>query len=295
MDLSFSKLIARFRGGTILMKIIYINATLFVGSNLILLFLMLFGIGGGSWMEWFYLPSNLQELLYRPWTVVTYMFFHKDIWHIVMNMLWFYWFGTIFLTHFNERTLGGLYFLGGLFGAIIFLLAYNLFPYFAPFSNSSILLGASASVLAVVVATAMRLPNMEVRMILLGSVKLKWIALAIVAIDLFSITSNNAGGHWAHLGGAFAGYIFSIQWRSGRDITSQFSRLIDRVVNLFDCKPKMKVKYNQARRPESDMDYRERKQREGAEIDQILDKIKKSGYATLSAEEKRKLFEAGNR
>ncbi|MGL4412269.1 MAG: rhomboid family intramembrane serine protease [Bacteroidales bacterium] len=291
-----SNLLQRFRSGSILLKFIYINSALFVLTNIVIIILSLFNISIGEWLNWLYLPANVGDLIYKPWTLITYMFLHKDIMHLLFNMIWLYWFGSIFTTYFSERTLGGLYILGGIFGAILFILAYNVFPLFAPFANSSILLGASASVLAIVVATAMRVPDMRVQLMFLGSIQLKWIAIAILLIDLLSITSNNAGGHWAHLGGALAGYIFSIYWKKGKDITSGINRLVDIVVNLFvPRKPKLKVKVNRSERPESDMEYRQRIAKNSEEIDKILDKVKESGYASLTPEEKKRLFDASGR
>ncbi|MGL5893955.1 MAG: rhomboid family intramembrane serine protease [Bacteroidales bacterium] len=291
-----SNLLQRFRSGSILLKFIYINSALFVLTNIVIIILSLFNISIGEWLNWLYLPANVGDLIYKPWTLITYMFLHKDIMHLLFNMIWLYWFGSIFTTYFSERTLGGLYILGGIFGAILFILAYNVFPLFAPIANSSILLGASASVLAVVVATAMRVPDMRVQLIFVGSIKLKWIAIAILLIDLLSITSNNAGGHWAHLGGALAGYIFSIYWKKGKDITSGINRLVDMFVNLFvPRKPKLKVKVNRSARPESDMEYRQRIAKNSEEIDKILDKVKESGYASLTPEEKKRLFDASGR
>ncbi|MGL4993253.1 MAG: rhomboid family intramembrane serine protease [Bacteroidales bacterium] len=291
-----SNLLQRFRSSSILLKFIYINSALFVLTNIVIIILSLFNISIGEWLNWLYLPANVGGLIYKPWTLITYMFLHKDIMHLLFNMIWLYWFGSIFTTYFSERTLGGLYILGGIFGAILFILAYNVFPLFAPIANSSILLGASASVLAVVVATAMRVPDMRVQLIFVGSIKLKWIAIAILLLDLLSVTSNNAGGHWAHLGGALAGYIFSIYWKKGKDITSGINRLVDMFVNLFvPRKPKLKVKVNRSARPESDMEYRQRIAKNSEEIDKILDKVKESGYASLTPEEKKRLFDASGR
>ncbi|MGL5016240.1 MAG: rhomboid family intramembrane serine protease [Bacteroidales bacterium] len=291
-----SSLLERFRSGSILLKFIYINSALFIVINLITIIFTLFNVSIVEWLKLLYLPANVVDLIYRPWTLISYMFLHKDIMHLLFNMIWLYWFGSIFTTYFSERTLGGLYILGGLLGAILFIVAYNVFPLFAPFASGSTLLGASASVLAIVAATAIRVPNMRVHLIFIGSIKLKWIAIGILLIDLFSVTSTNAGGHWAHLGGALAGYIFSLYWKSGRDITSGLNRFVDKFVNLFSArKPKMNVKYNNSTRQESDIQYRQRIANRSAEIDKILDKVKDSGYSSLTAEEKKKLFDASGR
>lgn len=293
MEHFISNLKTQFKQGGILIQLIYINVLIFLIASILKVIGTLLGFGSeiNHILEYFYLPSNLQTFIFRPWTLITYMFFHQDILHILFNMLWLYWFGTIFKAHFNPRTLGGLYFLGGIFGGIIFLISYNVFPYFDAARYNSTLIGASASVLAIVVATAFRLPNLNLQFFLLGTIKLKWVALVIVLLDLISITSDNAGGHIAHLGGALAGYIFSLNWRSGKDITSYINKIIDQIVNLFKPKNRLKVKVNRRSPLETDQEYRNRKKNAQDEINAILDKVKKSGYQSLSDPEKRRLFE----
>ncbi|MGL5787261.1 MAG: rhomboid family intramembrane serine protease [Bacteroidales bacterium] len=295
MDHLFSKLKQQFRGGGILIQLIYINVGVFIVCSLLTVILRLFNFDADVILQYLYLPSNVWLLIQRPWTIITYMFCHSGILHLLFNMLWLYWFGTIFRMQFNARTLGGLYFLGGIFGALIFILAYNIFPFFAEHSYNSSLVGASASVLAIVVATAMRLPNLEINFMFIGSVKLKYVAMVIVLLDLVSITSSNAGGHIAHLGGALAGYLFSLNWKSGKDITTFINKLIDKLVNLFKGKPKMRVHVNKTRKAETDIEYRTRKAQEEKSINAILEKIKQSGYDSLSKDEKKSLFEASKK
>lgn len=295
MNHLFSNLKQQFKFGGILKQLIFINVGVFLVTALLTVVLRLFHIDANYYLQYFYLPSNIDLLIQRPWTIITYMFCHSGILHILFNMIWLFWFGTIFKMSFSQKTLGGLYFLGGIFGALIFVLSYNFFPYFEEHSMNSSLVGASASVLAIVVATAMRLPNVELNFMFIGSVKLKYVAIVIVLLDLIGITSDNAGGHLAHLGGAFAGYLFSINWRSGKDITSFINRFIDKIVNLFKSKPKMRVHVNQSRRAENDMDYRKRKAQEEQSINAILEKIKQSGYESLSKEEKKSLFDASKK
>ncbi|MGL4332421.1 MAG: rhomboid family intramembrane serine protease [Bacteroidales bacterium] len=290
-----SKLKQQFKTGGVLTQLIFINVGVFLFTSLLTVMLRLFNFDADSFLQYLYLPSNVWLLLQRPWTIITYMFCHSGILHLLFNMLWLFWFGSIFKMQFNQRTLGGLYFLGGIFGAFIFVLSYNLFPYFEEHSMNSSLVGASASVLAIVVATAMRLPNVELNFMFIGSVKLKYVAIAIVLLDLVSVTSDNAGGHLAHLGGALAGYLFSINWKSGKDITSIVNRFIDKIVNLFKSKPKMRVHVNQSRRAETDIEYRKRKAQEEQSINAILEKIKQSGYESLSKDEKKSLFDASRK
>lgn len=290
-----SKLMQQFKTGGILTQFIFINVGVFLATSILTVLLRLFFYDSDFILQYLYLPSNVWLLLQRPWTILTYMFCHNGILHLLFNMLWLFWFGSIFKMQFNQRTLGGLYFLGGFFGALIFVLSYNFFPYFDVQSQNSSLVGASASVLAIVVATAMRMPELELKFLLIGQIKLKYVAIAIVLLDVISITSTNAGGHLAHLGGALAGYLFSINWKSGKDITSIINRLIDKMVNLFKGRPKMQVHVNQSRRAENDMQYRKRKAQEEQSINAILEKIKQSGYESLSKEEKKSLFDASKK
>jgi membrane associated rhomboid family serine protease len=193
--------------------------------------------------------------------------------------------------YFTDKQLVSLYFLGGISAGITYILAYNLFPYFQDLKQISILMGASGSILAIILATAIQAPNLEMRLLLIGAVKLKYIAAAVVVMSFFGITSHNAGGDIAHLGGALFGYFFVVSLRNGRDITRFFNRVMDFFIDLF--KPRrLKVKHTQSqKRKMSDAEYNMHKASTMTEIDRILDKIKASGYGSLTDEEKRKLFE----
>jgi hypothetical protein len=217
------------------------------------------------------------------------MFVHYDFLHILFNMLWLYWFGTIFLQFFNPRQLGGLYVLGGIAGGILFMTAYNIFPYFRFVAADSALMGASASVMAIVFAISFYRKDYCIMLLFVGRIKLIYLALGTFVLDLLAITSSNAGGHIAHLGGAFLGILFASQIKAGKDLTSPLNRVIDMIVNIGKRKPKMRVTY---RRSETRYEYNARKRAANAEIDAILDKLKQSGYTGLSAEEKKKLFDA---
>jgi hypothetical protein len=211
-------------------------------------------------------------------------------------MFTLFWFGRIFLMYFSEKQLVGLYLIGGLMAALVYVVAYNLFPYYAPTLHQSLLLGASGSIMAIIVATAFRSPDMELQVLFLGSVKLKYIAIFFVITSLFGITSNNGGGELAHLGGALAGYLFVVSLRQGKDLTKGISMILDTISNLFGPR-KLKVKHNPTRRNSrmSDAEFNMNKVRKMAEIDKILDKIKTSGYESLSVDEKKKLFEQGKK
>ena len=272
MESIFTNLKNTFRAGNILAKLIYINVGLFILIRLMGVIFLLFNIPGISFLQYLQMPSSPELLMYRPWTVITYMFTHFDFLHILFNMLWLYWFGGLFLTFFSERQLGGLYLLGGIAGAILFMLAYNIFPYFQTVASSSYLMGASASVMAIVFAVSFYRKDLEINLFLIGRIKLIYLALFTFVIDLLAITS--------------------MRIKEGKDLTAPMNRLLDWVVNLGKRKPKMKVTHKRA---ETDYEYNARKHRESADLDAILDKLKRSGYESLSADEKRQLFDASKK
>jgi len=198
--------------------------------------------------------------------------------------------------YFSQKQLVNLYLIGGFAGALFYVLAYNIFPYFQPILYQSLLLGASGSIMAIIVASALQSPNMEMRMLLIGNIKLKYIAVFAILTSLFGITSNNAGGEIAHLGGALTAYIFIVSLRQGRDITKGLNKVLDAVYDLFKPR-KLKVSSRNSSRnyKMSDAEFNVNKARKMEEIDKILDKIKTSGYDSLSTDEKKKLFEQGRK
>ena len=289
----FTKIRQLFAQGSILTKIICINVGIFILIRLIIVVCTLFQVGDANFVQYFQMPSSWILLFYRPWTVITYMFVHVDLWHILLNMLWLYWFGRIFLQFFNERQCGGLYVSGGIFGAVFFLIAYNLFPYFRNVVGFSFLMGASASVMAIVFAVSFYQKNYEISLLFIGRIKLIYLALFALVIDMLSIVSANAGGHIAHIGGALFGVLFATQLQRGKDLTVYVNRLIDRIVNRGRRHaPRMKVTYQ---KKETDAEYNKRKYTEGVIMDEILDKLKQSGYQSLSSEEKKTLFDASKK
>lgn len=288
----FTNLKQNFKVGDVLTKLIYINVGIFVLIRLVSVFLMLFNINSTSFLQYLQFPSSPELFLYRPWTVFTYMFTHFDVLHILFNMLWLYWFGKLFLTYWGERQLGGLYVWGGIAGSVLFMLSYNIFPYFQHLANDSYLMGASASVMAIVFAVAFYQKDLEVNLLIVGKVKLIYLAIFTFVIDILAITSSNAGGHLAHIGGALLGIYFAVQIQKGKDLTRPMNRLIDWFVNLGKRKPKMKVSY---KRTETDYEYNARKHQEIVDLDSILDKLKRSGYESLSSDEKKRLFDASRK
>ena len=289
----FTKIKQIYDRANIPVKLIYINVGVFILLRLIIVICTLFQVGNANFIRYLQMPSSLSLLIYRPWTIVTYMFLHVDLLHILLNMLWLYWFGRIFLLYFNVRQFGGLYVSGGIFGAIFFLLAYNAFPYFVNVVGPGFLMGASASVMAIVFAVSFYQKNHEINLLLIGRVKLIYLALIVLAIDLLSVVSVNSGGHIAHIGGALFGILFAGQYQKGKDLTVYINRLIDRLVNWKKRQPpRMKVVY---RKQESDAEFNMRKRKETDTLDEILDKLKQSGYQSLSSEEKKTLFDASKK
>jgi membrane associated rhomboid family serine protease len=281
-----------FRFGSSLTQLIYINLGIFLIYSLIRVFLF---IGGShpdiSYASWLAVPAGLHQLLVRPWTLLSYMFFHENFLHILFNLLWLYWFGRLFLQHLSQRQLVGVYLLGGITGALFFIAAYNILPVFRGISSEAMALGASASVLAIVMAVSTLKPNDSIYILFLGEVKLKYLALATIILDIISIPVSNAGGHIAHLGGAVFGFSYIKLLTGGTDLT-KFLSIFSRVKKPKVHRSKnLKVTY---RRPETDYEYNRRKANEQKTIDQILDKITKSGYDSLSKEEKETLFRMKN-
>ncbi|HHT29776.1 MULTISPECIES: rhomboid family intramembrane serine protease [Petrimonas] len=284
----------RYKNGDVLVKFLFINITVFFILKVIAIFFLLFNLNRVDLISFLGVPSGLSQLLNRFWTPFTYMFVHEQLWHLLFNMLWLYWFGRIFLQYFTGRTLGSLYVLGGLGGAMLYVVAFNTVPYFIVMGDS-LMIGASAAVMAVVMGAAFYRPNVRLNLLFIGQVRIVYIAIAVFLIDLFSLGSGvNEGGHVAHIGGAMAGYIFALQYRKGRDITGWVSSLIDGLVNLTKPRKRVKMKVEYRKR-ETDLDYNERRNSQQAEIDAILDKLKKSGYSNLTPEEKKKLFDASKK
>lgn len=286
----FTDLKRRYDQGNLLFRLVFINISVFVFATIWLLGSMLFNLNGNAMLTKFELPSNLQQLIWQPWTILTYMFMHIDFWHLLFNMLWLFWFGQMFLRWFTEKQLIGVYFMGGVLGGLLYVVAYNLFPYFS--GIDTYLLGASASVLAIVVATAVRAPNESVLLMFLGAIKVKYIALFVVVLSFVNVKSSNAGGNISHLGGALFGYLFAFYYLKGKDLTKGFNSILDKMTNWFQPRPKMSVQMGDRQK---DSEYNRKKKEHMQEIDQILDKMKRSGYEGLTVDEKKKLFNAGNK
>ena len=285
----------KYKSGNVITRLMFINTLVFVILKVIVVIFTLFNIRTLDPVTFLGVPSHIPILLRRIWTIFTYMFVHEGFLHLLFNMLWLYWFGQIFLQYFSGRTLGSLYLLGGLAGAVLYVIAFNTIPYYT-MMNRGWMIGASAAVMAIVMGTAFYRPEVQLNLLFVGSIKIVYIAIFAFVIDFLSLGSTaNPGGHVAHIGGALLGYIFAMQYKKGKDITNWMSRMLDAVVGLFKPrtkKAKMKVQYS---RNENDWDYNKRKHDVQEEIDAILDKLKKSGYSSLSADEKKKLFDASKK
>ncbi len=285
-----------FRSGSSVIRLIYINAAVFLVYNAVVIFLTLFK-ASFNLFPIVAVPASLPDLLTHPWTIITYMFMHTNFMHILFNMIALFWFGKIFTMFFTEKQLVGLYVSGGIAAALLYIISFNIFPYFEDTITFSRMIGASGSIMAIMVASAVKTPNMELRLLLLGNVKLKYIAIAFMLISFFGITSMNAGGEIAHLGGALFGYFFVVSLRQGKDLTWFVNKIIDFIFCTFTGKKfnRKKFKTTQPGRKMNDGDYNANKAQNMVLIDKILDKIKKSGYESLSAEEKKRLFDQGKK
>jgi membrane associated rhomboid family serine protease len=281
-----------YRQGSVLHKLIYINVAVFLALHIGVIILVLANTidrtqSINEILKFLAVPSDLATLSRKPWTVVTYMFTHGYLWHIVFNLMVLYWFGRFFIEEFGVKKILGVYVLGGLAGALLFVGFYNIFPFFEDVREQSIATGASASVMAIVIAVATLVPNRQMHLILIGPVKIIYVALVLFITSTVLDFTDDTGGKIAHIGGAAIGFFFANYYRKGHDMTKGFDRFMDYLAGLFKSNKKMKVTY---KRPADDYQYNKQKKQEQEEIDEILDKISKGGYDSLTRTEKEKLF-----
>lgn len=291
-----------FRSKEVLPRLILINVVIWLAISAMRVFSFLFNVPDATLtnyiVDYFALPASPENLLSRPWTLLTYMFLHIDFFHILFNMLWLYWFGKIFLEFLKSRQLLLVYLLGGMSGGLLYVLFYNIFPVFEKSLNLSFALGASASVMAIVTAISFYVPGYSIYMLFLGRIKIFYVALFLFILDFFMIRSENAGGHIAHIGGALFGLSYILASRKGMNFnglfgTSWFKKFVRKI-----RRHKLKAEYTNTSttygRPLTDDDYNLRKAQKQKIIDDILDKISKSGYESLTSEEKEILFKSSN-
>ncbi len=272
----------RYNKGNIVEKLIYINVAVFLLSYLFNTLAFLMADSSSFVFDWFSLPANFDDFLFKPWTLFTYAFLHAGLWHILSNLLVLFYIGNLFLEYFTPKHFLNYYILGALFGGLIFLASYNLFP--ALKQSNSLLVGASAAVTAIFIGITTYIPNYEIKIRFIGFVKLWYLAAIWIGLDIIQIPAGNAGGHLAHLGGALIGFILTSR-------TKKDSPIFDYFLNLFKSKKQnpLKTVYKSAKRSKTTGTKAHQKK-----VDEILDKISKSGYETLSKEEKDFLFKSGN-
>lgn len=269
-----------FQSGNPLFLYIGLNTIIFLVTAVLSVFLFLAksDLMISEWIrDYFGVPAAISALPTRFYTVVTYMFSHDGFLHLLFNMLGLFWFGNIFMNFLKSRQFHFVYLAGGITGALIYIAGLNIFPAFAGGIIGQTVIGSSAAVMAIIVATATLVPNYTIMMMLIGEVKIKWVAIVYFFISFIGLSSANAGGNLAHIGGAILGFAFIKSLQSGRDWSK-----------LFERKPKLRVVKND-KPPVKKPAFKDVSQQE---IDAILDKISSSGYDKLTATEREKLFKA---
>ncbi|MDB5242405.1 MAG: rhomboid family intrarane serine protease [Spirosoma sp.] len=250
------------------------------------------------------IPSGIRSFLYKPWTLITYFFTHDDIFHILYNMLFLYWFGKLIDEYLGNRRLVGLYMMGGIAGGLLFLLMYNTVPYFQGLSDTGKMLGASAAAFSVAVGAATLLPNYTFHLLFFGPVRIKYIVFFFITFSIAkAVGGNNVGGELSHIGGALMGFFYVKLLQNGTDIGRPIYWLMESWSSIFRPMPAVKVSYRQ--RSNASTQASPFASASGSsstlstpdqdEVDMILDKISRSGYESLTREEKQKLFRASQR
>lgn len=280
-----------------LFKLIAINLLVFMALLIVRVLFTISGVGEvyQQILSYLMMPAAVDRLITQPWSILTYMFMHEGFFHIIFNMLFLYWFGMIIHQYLGSRKLANLYILGGLAGALFYVLIYNIAPFFNNVVDTSLMLGASAGVFAIVVGAATLAPNTTFMLLLIGPVKIKYIAIFYVILAFANTVGANAGGELAHLGGALMGFLYVTQLRNGRDLGIPVQRVGIWFENFFSKKNKVHVSYRKKSTGSSFSKSTKEVTSSGDatqdEIDRILDKIADKGYEALSKDEKRKLFE----
>ncbi|MEQ6122836.1 rhomboid family intramembrane serine protease [Pseudotenacibaculum sp. MALMAid0570] len=274
----------RFKKGSILEQLIYINIAVFILTLIIGSFSGLFNSKPDFIVNWFALSSSLDTWITRPWTIITYGFFHDGFLHILFNCLWLYIFGRLFSDYFTPKQLLTFYLLGTVFGGIAYMLSYNFFPVFE--GKLGAMVGASAGVSAIVIGIATYIPNYQLRFRFIGYIKVWHLAGFFILMDLIQLAGSNGGGHFSHLGGALFGFFYVSQ------ASNKKLNIFGSLSNLFKRKQKpLRTVHKSKRRPAPQPKHVKPDKQQ--KIDDILDKISKSGYDTLSKEEKEFLFKQG--
>ena len=268
-------------------KIILFNVFCFVIPMLLNTFFFLLKVPSGAYMNWIQLSPKFDTFITRPWTLISYSFFHSSFFHLLWNMLLLFYAGRLLLNLFPDKIFINNYFLGVFAGGLIFVFSYALFPVFK--GTYPPMIGASAGVMAVFIFICTYNPDREIR-VLFFNVKLKYLGMVFFLLDVIQIPYGNAGGHLAHIGGALLGFFYARQLENGRDIGIGFERVWQ---YLFMSK-QLKTIYKSQKKERSNSNNKNSADRQ-KKIDAILDKISKSGYDSLSKEDKDFLFEAGKK
>lgn len=290
--MSSSRLLWATSGAGVRLIIVNVVAFVIVFVPLSILHLLNRDALGNSILEQLVLPGDVMLLLYRPWTLITHLFVHSGLMHILFNMMTLFFTYQLFNRYFEDRRFINVYFVSGLAGAAMFLLSVNLFPLFSNGAHYYTAMGASAAVMGVLIAICSYRPDDEVMLFGAFRMKLRWMALLFVLLDLISISGGNEGGHLAHLGGALFGFIWAMNMKNGKDIAAFFDSIQDLFRKKKSSKSKLKVAHKRA---VSDEDYNLQSKLKQKKIDDILDKISRSGYDSLSKEEKALLFELSSK
>lgn len=305
--------ISQFWDGSILQRLIVINVAIFILVNLVAIVALWFNIEGmliyypngdftSRLTHWLAASSSVLITLQKPWSPITYMFLHQELWHLIFNMIMLFFAGQYFVRFLGQKRLLSIYIFGGLSGLGLYMLIYSIVPYFYVEGGIPIM-GASASVMAIFIAIAAYQPSTPIALPFIGSVKLKYIAIFYLVLDFANIRSGiNAGGHIAHLGGALYGYYAIYLLKRGKDIFYDFTPLFNAFKGMFSSKKSLKVKYRSSKnertsrsKMHSDYEYNANKKQNQERIDEILDKISKSGYDSLNKKEKDFLFKQSSK
>lgn len=293
-----------FTSGSGLSLLILINIGIWILIQAIRVLSFFFNDPGGETIEilvlhWFAIPASVPALVTHPWTLITFNFLHLDFWHILFNMLWLFWFGKIFMEFLKTRQLVAVYLLGGVAGGLVYVFAFNVFPVFADIQPVSFALGASASVMAIVTAISYYVPGYAINLLLIGRIRIGYLAAALFIFDFFMIPSGNAGGHIAHIGGALFGFIYIILVRASQKAYRPFGHRKSSATQAGSWFGKRertgRNRDENHQRPMTDDEYNRQRKSNQDRIDQILEKISKGGYESLTREEKDFLFKTSDK
>lgn len=273
----------RYKSGNIVEKLIYINFAIFLFTLFVSVFKDLYR-GQMNWvLEWFSLEDSFSSLLTKPWTIITYGFLHAEFLHVLLNLITLYFIGNLFITYFTQKQLLNFYLLGTFSGGLLYIISHNYFPLFD--GKSSILIGASAGISAIFIGITTYIPNYQLKLRFIGFVKLWNLAALWIGLDILALSGTNAGGHFAHLGGALFGFLYVNQ------VSDKKIKIWGKIASLFKSKKHLRTVYKSGKKSNLNKSTSLTQQ----QIDGILDKISKSGYDTLSKAEKDFLFKQGRK